>query len=104
MTATTTERRFGAQSMTGRLRRVLVNPPGPAYGAGFETEGVHYTAPIDLERARSEHAQLVDVLTGAGVEVEVLGRESGADSVYTFDPTLITDGGAVVLRMAKPVR
>jgi dimethylargininase len=97
-------RRFGAQSMTGRLRRVLVNPPGAAYGAGYETEGAHYLAPIDLEKAKAEHAALVEVLTGAGVEVDVLGSEAGPDSVYTFDPTLVVDGGVILLRPGKPIR
>src|SRR4051812_9738475 len=104
MSSTAATRRYGAQSMTGRLRRVLVNPPGPAYGAGYETEGVHYLAPIELDRAMEEHARLVQVLHGAGVEVEVLGSEAGADSVYTFDPTLVLDGGVVLLRPGKPVR
>jgi N-dimethylarginine dimethylaminohydrolase len=104
MSSIAAARRYGAQSMTGRLRRVLVNPPGPAYGAGYETEGVHYLAPIELDRAKDEHARLVAVLQGAGVEVDVLGSEAGADSVYTFDPTLVVDGGVILLRPGKPVR
>ena len=33
----TTDRRFGAQSMTAPLREVLVKRPGPAFSAAFDT-------------------------------------------------------------------
>jgi N-dimethylarginine dimethylaminohydrolase len=100
----TSTRRFGAQSMTGRLRRVLVNRPGPAYGGGYEVPGAGYASPVDLPRAQAEHDGLVAILRAAGAEVEDLGRESGPDSIYTFDPVLVTDRGAILLRIGKDVR
>jgi N-dimethylarginine dimethylaminohydrolase len=101
---TATTQRYGAQSMSSRLRRVLVNRPGPAFAAAHETPGAHYAAAVDIERAQAQHDALVELLRQAGAEVELLGAESSPDSVYTYDPAIVCDGGAVVLRIGKPVR
>ena len=94
----------GAQGMSGRLRRVLVNRPGAVFGAAHETPGAHYPEPIDLARAQAQHDALVGLLEAAGARVELLGRESGPDSIYTYDCGVVTAGGAVVLRSGKDVR
>ena len=31
-------------------------------------------------------------------------REAGPDSIYTYDPALVCDGGAILLRSGKPIR
>jgi N-dimethylarginine dimethylaminohydrolase len=95
---------YGAQGMAGRLLRVLVNRPGERYGAAHETEGAFYAEPIDLARAQSQHDALVTVLEDSGAQVERLDRESGPDSIYTYDPALVCDGGAILLRSGKPIR
>ena len=99
-----TVKSFGAQGMAGRLRRVLVNRPGPRFGAAHETEGAFYPEPIDLPLAQRQHDGLVAVLEQAGATVERLGHEAGADSIYTYDPAVVTDGGAIVLRSSKLIR
>jgi N-dimethylarginine dimethylaminohydrolase len=95
---------YGAQGMAGRLLRVLVNRPGERYGAAHETEGAFYAEPIDLARAQAQHDALVMVLEDSGAQVERLDRESGPDSIYTYDPALVCDGGAILLRSGKPIR
>jgi len=90
--------------MTGRLLRVLVNRPGERYGAAHETEGAFYAEPIDLGRARAQHDALVTVLEDSGAQVERLDRESGPDSIYTYDPAFVCDGGAILLRSGKAIR
>jgi N-dimethylarginine dimethylaminohydrolase len=95
---------YGAQGMAGRLLRVLVNRPGARYGAAHETEGAFYAEPIDLARAQEQHDALVTVLEDAGAQVERLGSEAGPDSIYTYDPALVCDGGALLLRSGKAIR
>jgi N-dimethylarginine dimethylaminohydrolase len=95
---------YGAQGMTGRLLRVLVNRPGERFGAAHETEGAFYADPIDLPRAQAQHDALVTVLEDAGAQVERLDREAGPDSIYTYDPALVCDGGAILLRSGKVIR
>jgi N-dimethylarginine dimethylaminohydrolase len=95
---------YGAQGMAGRLLRVLVNRPGERFGAAHETEGAFYAEPIDLARAQAQHDALVTLLEDSGAQVERLGSEAGPDSIYTYDPALVCDGGAVLLRSGKPIR
>ncbi|MEO8138940.1 MAG: arginine deiminase family protein [Gemmatimonadota bacterium] len=98
-------RRYGAQSMVAPLRRVMVRPPDAAFGTADPITW-HYTARPDLTRATSEHQALVRMLTEAGAEVIVHDEPlSGrADAIYVHDPVLVTDRGAILMRMGKPLR
>jgi N-dimethylarginine dimethylaminohydrolase len=95
---------YGAQGMAGRLLRVLVNRPGERFGAAHETEGAFYAEPVDLARAQAQHDSLVTLLEDSGAQVERLGQEAGPDSIYTYDPALVCDGGALLLRSGKTIR
>ncbi|MFI5262092.1 MAG: dimethylarginine dimethylaminohydrolase family protein [Candidatus Limnocylindrales bacterium] len=96
---------FGAQSMVAPLRRALVKRPGAAFGRAFEDPALGFLHPVDLPRAQREHDRLVELLTALGVEVESLGVESdSADDVYTFDPLLVADHGAIALRSGRASR
>ena len=102
---TMTERRFGAQSMTADLREVLVARPGPAFGRAYEDPAHGFLRPVDLERARREHDGLIATLERLGAAVDVLDTETDdPDLVYTFDPLLVSDRGAIPLRPGKPNR
>jgi N-dimethylarginine dimethylaminohydrolase len=102
---TATTRRFGAQSMSAPLLDVLVKRPGPAFGAAFDDPAHGFLHPVDLDLARRQHDAFVDVLTGLGPTVHVLEDETDdPDLVYTFDPMLVTDRGAVPLRPGKANR
>src|SRR5262245_45589847 len=96
---------YGAQSMVGRLRRVLVKRPEKAV-ATADPERWHYTSRPDLDEARREHDALVEILAGAGAEVigHPESQPDRADAIFVFDPALVTDRGAVILRMGKELR
>ena len=99
------DRRYGAQSMSAPLRDVLVKRPGPAFGAAFHDPAHGFLHPVDLEVARREHDSFVELLAGLGPRVHVLETElASPDLVYTFDPLLVTDRGAIPLRPGKPNR
>jgi len=96
---------FGAQSMTAPLREVLVNPPGDAFARGFEDPALGFLHTVDLEQARREHDALCAALSDLGVNVRELdGDGPTADAVYVFDPMLVSDRGAIMLRSGKPGR
>jgi N-dimethylarginine dimethylaminohydrolase len=102
---TTTIDTFGAQSMTAPLRDVLVKRPGPAFGRAFDDPAHGFLHPVDLSVAQREHAAFVETLAALGPRVHVLEVESDSpDLVYTFDPLLISDRGAIPLRPGKPNR
>ncbi len=96
---------YGGQSMIAPLRRVLVRRPDESFG-NADPQQWHYTSQPDLARAQAEHDALVATLRRAGAEVvyhdvEQPGR---ADSIFVFDPALITDAGAIALSMGKTLR
>jgi len=96
---------YGAQGMVGRLRRVVMRRPGEAM-AGADPAAWHYTGAIDVEEARGAHDVFADALRAWDVEVlyhdEPLPDHS--DSVFVFDPVLVTDRGTIVLSMGKERR
>jgi dimethylargininase len=102
---TTTLARFGAQSMTAPLHDVLVKRPGSAFAAAFDDPTHGFLHPVDLAIAQREHGAFVEMLAGLGVTIHVLDDETDSpDLVYTFDPLLVTDRGAIPLRPGKPNR
>ncbi|MFL5675085.1 MAG: dimethylarginine dimethylaminohydrolase family protein [Chloroflexota bacterium] len=99
------QRTFGAQSMSAPLTDVLVKRPGPAFGAAFDDPAHGFLHPVDLDLARREHDAFVELLASLGPRVHVLDTElSSPDLIYTFDPLLVTDRGAIRLRPGKPNR
>ncbi|HYN22230.1 MAG TPA: arginine deiminase family protein [Thermoanaerobaculia bacterium] len=96
---------FGCQSMIEPLRRVLVKRPDEAF-AVEDPERWHYVARPDLEAAKREHDALVQILADAGAEViyHPEPQPDRADAIFVFDPALVTDLGAVILRMGKDLR
>jgi dimethylargininase len=91
--------------MAGPLRRVLVKRPDEAF-AVEDVARWHYASRPDLEEARREHDALVEILSGAGAEVidHPEPQPDRADAIFVFDPALVTDRGAVILRMGKELR
>jgi dimethylargininase len=91
--------------MIDPLRRVLIRRPDEAFG-GADPARWHYTSRPDLQEARREHDALVDLLRGAGAEVidHAEPQPDRADSIFVFDPVLVTDRGTVLLRMGKALR
>ena len=102
---TTVERAFGAQSMTAPLREVLVKRPGPAFGRAFDDPAHGFLHACNLAIAQREHDRFVERLASLGPTVHVLDAETDSpDLVYTFDPLLVSDRGAIPLRPGKPNR
>lgn len=96
---------YGSQSMINPLRRVLVRRPDEAFGRADPLRW-HYTGQPNLALAQQEHAAFVASLRQAGAEV-IYHDESlpdHADAIFVHDPSLITDQGAIILSMGKPLR
>jgi N-dimethylarginine dimethylaminohydrolase len=97
-------RGYGCQSMTAPLRRVLVRPPTAEGCAAWEA--FEWRSEPDAAAIADEHEAFRALLEEAGAEVIVAGTPLGAatDSIYTYDPVLVTDEGALLLRPGKPGR
>jgi dimethylargininase len=94
---------YGARSMTATLRRVLVRPPQPADAERWQEYG--WRAEPDVAAAAAEHKALREILERAGAEVIVAeGQRGNPDAIYAYDPLLVGEGGAVLLRPGKDGR
>jgi N-dimethylarginine dimethylaminohydrolase len=91
--------------MVAPLREVMVKRPGQAFGSAFDEPAHGFLRPVDLPRAQAEHDGFVATLRQLGVVVHELGIEThGPDLCYTFDASLVTDRGAILLRSGKATR
>ncbi|MFI5273475.1 MAG: dimethylarginine dimethylaminohydrolase family protein [Ktedonobacterales bacterium] len=98
-------RTYGGQTMWAPLRRVLVKRPEAAFAVA-DPALWHYASRPDLAAAQREHDGLAAQLRDAGAEV-IYAEEpqpERADAIFTFDPALVTDAGAILLAMGKTLR
>lgn len=95
---------FGGQSMTAPLRRVLVRRPRPADLALWRAYG--WRSEPDPARLAAEHEDFCRLLEEAGAEVVYAETDPGAnpDAPYVYDPALVCDRGAILLRPGKQGR
>ena len=101
----TTGRIWGGQSMVAPLKRVLVRRPAPP---AIEHQFTHfgYARGVDHDRTEQEHAAFRALLAESGAEVVVAGPDEAGllDAIFDYDPSLMTDAGAVLLRPGKELR
>lgn len=98
-------RAYGGHSMTARLRSVLVRKPATPAGVD-DWRRFGYPDPVDPERSEREHAAFRALLGAAGAEVIEAGPDAAGllDAVFAYDPSIVTDAGALLLRPGKPER
>ena len=85
------------------LERVLVRRPLESDTGHVERYGWH--AAPDHGAATAEHEAFCAILAGAGAEVIVSEHDPGnPDAVYAYDPVLVGDSGAALLRPGKAAR
>lgn len=101
----TFESSFGGHSLWEPLRRVMVRQPGVAATDADWTE-LAYLHPVDQQKSREEHAGFVQLLIDNGTEVVIAPPDEPGymDAVFCYDPSLMTNGGAILLRPGKPQR
>ncbi len=95
--------------MVAPLRRVGVRRPGAMLSADHERW--HYARPLDAVAVLAEHDRFTSLLAMAGVDVVAFDDcldddpdDDLADSVFTYDPSLVTPAGAVLLAPGKMPR
>ena len=100
-----TGRMFGAQSMAAPLRRVLMRPAAGAMRRADPRQW-HYGPGFEPKRAAEQHRAFADLVTASGAAIEWLPDEDDglSDSIFTHDPSLMTDRGAIILSMGKALR
>jgi arginine deiminase len=110
MNMSATALNYGVQSMIAPLGRVLLKHARDAYrnpetiAAGWRALG--YLAPTNLERAIKEYDAFVALLQQEVAALEFLPAHDATslDSIYAYDPVVITGRGAILCRMGKELR
>ncbi len=65
----------------------------------------HYAKPLDRNRLLQQYGAFTDLVEKSGANIEwMASNQSLADSVFTYDPSLVIADGAVVLRPGKQLR
>jgi N-dimethylarginine dimethylaminohydrolase len=95
---------YGCQSMTGELRRVLVRAPRAGDLRGWRSCG--WRAEPDPNGIAREHEAFCALLEDAGAEVVYAesAADGNPDAIYTYDPALVADDGALLLHPGKECR
>lgn len=97
--------RYGGHSLWEPLRRVMVRQPGLA-ASDHDWSDLAYLHPVDHQRSLEEHAAFVDLLIAHGTDVVIVPPDEPGylDAVFCYDPSLMTNSGAILLRPGKPQR
>jgi dimethylargininase len=92
--------------MTTPLRRVLVLAPRAEDLHGWQACG--WRGEPDAAAIAREHEAFCELLEGAGAEVVLAANNEATagnpDAMYTYDPALVSDEGALLLNPGKEIR
>ncbi len=100
----------GSQSEVAPIRRLLLKHPKDAWVDRRQVEAqwreLRFTAPPDLGRALEEYDRFVELVRSPGTEIAFLPHdpETGLDSIYTHDPVVVSERGAILCSMGKAAR
>lgn len=103
------ERSFTFQSEIAELRRALLKHAQDAFRSdqriAMEWGELDYLGPPDYDEACRQYDAFAALLEGLGIALEWLPRDdTGLDSIYVRDASVVSDAGAVLCRMGKPAR
>ncbi|MCS5711974.1 dimethylarginine dimethylaminohydrolase family protein [Candidatus Berkiella aquae] len=99
------QQNYGGQTMVGDLKIVVVRKPDESFGKA-DPKTWHYTSQPNLEKAQKEHDDFVAILKKQDIQVVYHDQPLNnlADAIFVHDPALITNHGAIILSMGKPLR
>ena len=95
--------------MVKQVRRVLLKHPREAFvdqaTVDRQFSELNYSNTPDFEIACNDYDQFVDLIQSFGAEIHFLpASNTSLDSIYTHDPCIVTNGGAILCNMGKPQR
>jgi arginine deiminase len=103
-------RTLGSQSMVDELKYVIVKHPRDSHvdqdHVDAQWRQLFYTERPDFHQVLAEYTQFYALLEQFGLEIGCLPYHpaTGLDSIYTHDPVVITNRGAILCNMGKPAR
>ncbi|WP_235890573.1 dimethylarginine dimethylaminohydrolase family protein [Martelella alba] len=96
---------FGAQTMALPVKRVIMRKPGKSL-LSADPAVWHYGASFDAARAITQYERFAGLVAASGAEILWYEDEGDglADAMFTHDPSLVSDHGAILLNMGKALR
>ena len=98
---------FGAQNMVGTLRKVLMKKP-QKFMSEVDLKRWHYGSSLNQKKIDENYNEFYNIIEKSGTEIIELKikdqKEELCDSVFTHDPSLVIDSGAIILNMGKKLR
>ena len=98
---------FGAQNMVSPLKKVLMKKP-QTFMSKVDTQKWNYIAPLDQHLINENYNDFYKIIKNSGAEIVELGLEDEneelCDSIFTHDPSLVLNEGAIILNMGKQLR
>lgn len=99
-----------AQSEVGTIRKVLLKHARDAFRdqeyIDAHWQELNYLERPDFNKAVDEYDKFVEIFKDQNIEVEFLpfSEETGMDSIYVRDASIVTDSGAIMCNMGKSQR
>lgn len=96
---------YGVSSMTAPLKRVALRAPSPSL-LNADLHKWHYSDLFDADKIAKTYPQFAQTLQNAGCEVIYMdGDDQGiADAIFTYDASLMTPQGAILMSPGKLLR
>lgn len=96
---------YGCQVMAGKMTRVLMRKPGDSLRNADPGEW-HYNHLFNPAKAIAEYEEFERLIRESGAEIVWIddNNDGLADAMFTHDASIITNHGAVLLRMGKEGR
>ena len=98
---------FGAQNMVSHLKKVLMKKP-QNFMSKVDLEKWNYTSPLDQDILYENYNEFYKIIKNSGAEIVDLKltneNEELCDSIFTHDPSLVLNDGAIILNMGKNLR
>ena len=99
--------KFGAQNMVSHLKKVLMKKP-QKFMSKVDLQKWNYTSPLDQNILNENYNELYKIIKNSGTEIVDLKlrneNEELCDSIFTHDPSLVLNDGAIILNMGKNLR
>jgi len=95
---------YGVSSMVAKLQRVALHAPGSIL-RNADVQQWHYGQSFDPQELDKDYQAFVSHIEKAGVEVLWMPENTdSADAVFTYDASLMTPQGAILMNPGKVLR
>ena len=101
--------RFGCQDMVTQVRRILLKHPKDAFidqsKIDRQSSELNYSTIPDFDIACKDYDNFLNIIKSFEPEIHFLPpSDTSLDSIYTHDPCIVTNRGAILCNMGKPQR